>query len=277
MFDNVCKFLAETFPADLAQWLLGEAVPLSELSPSELSLEPIRADSLILLQSENLVLHVEFQTHPDASIPFRMLDYWVRAYRRFPERTIHQVVIYLKENSSTLTRQSCFESSRTRHAFEVIRLWEQPVQLFLGVSGLLPFAVLGKTDDRAALLQNVADQLEKIVDCRTQNNLAASTAILAGLVLEKALIQRVLRKEIMRESVIYQEITAEARAEGKAEGKAEGERSLILKLLARRVGSVPQPLQTQINQLPLETLEALGEALLDFSSLDDLVAWLSNS
>nr|WP_265579868.1 hypothetical protein [Romeria gracilis] len=41
MFDTVCKFLAETFSADFASWLLGESVTLSKLSPSELSLEPI--------------------------------------------------------------------------------------------------------------------------------------------------------------------------------------------------------------------------------------------
>ena len=74
MFDNVRKFLAETFSADLAQWLLGKLIHLTEMSPSELSLEPIRADSLILLQSEGIVLHIEFQTQPDPSIPFRMLD-----------------------------------------------------------------------------------------------------------------------------------------------------------------------------------------------------------
>ena len=39
IFDAVCKFLVETFSTDLANWLLGEPVALSELSPSELSLE----------------------------------------------------------------------------------------------------------------------------------------------------------------------------------------------------------------------------------------------
>lgn len=65
MYDNVCKFLAETFATDLATWLLGEPILLTQLSPSELSLEPIRADTLILLESEQMVLHVEFQTEPD--------------------------------------------------------------------------------------------------------------------------------------------------------------------------------------------------------------------
>lgn len=53
MFDNVCKFLAETFSTDFASWLLGESITLTELSPSELSLEPIRADALILLKIDS--------------------------------------------------------------------------------------------------------------------------------------------------------------------------------------------------------------------------------
>jgi predicted transposase/invertase (TIGR01784 family) len=96
MFDNICKFLAETFSTDFAVWLLGEAIPLTELSPSELSLEPIRADALILLQSDQVVLHIEFQTEPKSDIPFRIADYRLRTYRRFPQKRMQQVVIYLQ-------------------------------------------------------------------------------------------------------------------------------------------------------------------------------------
>lgn len=63
-YDNTCKFLAETFPSDIATWLLGAPVPLTTLDPQELSAEPIRADSLIVLQSAERVLHIEFQTEP---------------------------------------------------------------------------------------------------------------------------------------------------------------------------------------------------------------------
>ena len=52
MFDNVCKFLAENYSRDLAGWLLGEPMGLTKLSPSEFSGEPIRADALILMESE---------------------------------------------------------------------------------------------------------------------------------------------------------------------------------------------------------------------------------
>ena len=66
MFDNTCKFPAESFSEDFASWLLGEPITMTRLSPSIraalplaiLSLEPIRADTLILL---NAVPIYEFQ------------------------------------------------------------------------------------------------------------------------------------------------------------------------------------------------------------------------
>jgi hypothetical protein len=53
-----------------------------------------------------------------------------------------------------------------------------------------------------------------------------------------------------------------------------GERALILRQLTRRVGSVPESLQTQIEALSLAQLEDLGEALLEFSRPEDLESWL---
>ncbi|OUL27617.1 hypothetical protein BV375_19655 [Nostoc sp. 106C] len=53
-------------------------------------------------------------------------------------------------------------------------------------------------------------------------------------------------------------------------------RSLILRLLKRRFGELPDELQTQIQALSLEKLEALTDALLDFSTLADLEGWLQD-
>jgi hypothetical protein len=62
---------------------------------------------------------------------------------------------------------------------------------------------------------------------------------------------------------------------GKAEGKAEGETGLILRQLNRRLGSVPDGVLAQIQQLTISQLDELGEALLDFTTLTDLESWLS--
>ncbi|MBE9083586.1 MULTISPECIES: DUF2887 domain-containing protein [unclassified Tolypothrix] len=67
----------------------------------------------------------------------------------------------------------------------------------------------------------------------------------------------------LRETRVYREI------------KEEGEKSLVLRQLAKRVGELPQEVSQQVESLSLEQLENLGEALLDFTSMADLQAWLA--
>lgn len=57
-------------------------------------------------------------------------------------------------------------------------------------------------------------------------------------------------------------------------GIERGERSLILRLLTRKVGELPDSIRSQIEALSTTQLELLGESLLDFSNLSDLEAWL---
>lgn len=276
MFDNVCKFLAENFSSDFAGWLLGEPIGLTKLSPTELFVQPIRADALILLESEQAILHIEFQTQPDAEIPFRMADYRLRVYRRYPQKQMHQVVIYLKPTASPLVEENVFVIPGTRHEFEVIRLWEQPMEPLLEFPGLLPFVVLSRTSDKSQALRQVAQRIDNLASQPEQSNVAAATSILAGLVLEKEVIQQVLREEIMLESVIYQDIVAQATAKGRVQGIQEGETSLVLRLLKRRIGEFDSQLEVTIRNLSVAQLEELGEALLDFSSQDDLLTWLAS-
>jgi len=222
MFDTLCKFLAENFTEDYATWLLGRPVTLTKLSPTELSLEPIRADSLILEQSEDLVLHLEFQTEPDEKMGFRMLDYRVRVYRRFPTKTMHQVVIYLKPTKSNLVYQDSFQLGETIHRYRVIRLWEESSDLFLKSPGLLSLAVLTKSQDTTIRLREIAQVLDKIEDKRLKSNLMAATAVFAGLVMEPEMIKTILRSDIMKESAFYQDILQEGRQKGRQEGRQEG-------------------------------------------------------
>lgn len=150
---------------------------------------------------------------------------------------------------------------------------------------MLPLAVLSQTDNPASILEQVARKIETIEDKTQQSNLAATSAILAGLILDKMLIKKLLREEIMKESVMYQQIKSEGKAEGIAEGKAEGkaegieqgrqqEANLILKQLNKRLGEIPEELSQPIRNLSVEQLENLGEALLDFQTLSDLSNWL---
>jgi predicted transposase/invertase (TIGR01784 family) len=73
----------------------------------------------------------------------------------------------------------------------------------------------------------------------------------------------------LQETRVYQE----AKAEGEQIGE-QREKSLVLRQLTRRFGDLPREMQSQVTALPLEQVEALGEALLDFSAIADLTSWL---
>ena len=86
---------------------------------------------------------------------------------------------------------------------------------------------------------------------------------------------------VLRESPWYQQILQEGERQGEQKGRQEGRqeerRSLILKLLTRRVGALSPELTTQVQELSLNQLEALGEALLDFTQLENLLNWLDKA
>ncbi len=81
--------------------------------------------------------------------------------------------------------------------------------------------------------------------------------------------------EDFTQSPIYKEIVGIGRNEGRAEGRAEGEATVTLRLLNRRCGPLSEATTARIRALPLEQLEALAEALLDFSGPADLTTWLA--
>lgn len=66
----------------------------------------------------------------------------------------------------------------------------------------------------------------------------------------------------MKESVIYQDIVQKEAFK------------LISRLLKRRFGDLDGSLVEQVRNLSAEQLENLGEELLDFSEIADLIAWL---
>jgi Domain of unknown function (DUF4351) len=62
--------------------------------------------------------------------------------------------------------------------------------------------------------------------------------------------------------------------QGIEQGMTQEARSLILRQLTRRIGTIAPNIESQISTLSVSQLESLGEALLDFSSAADLDEWL---
>jgi predicted transposase YdaD len=68
------------------------------------------------------------------------------------------------------------------------------------------------------------------------------------------------------------------RREGRREGQQEGlrrERQLVLRLLRRRFGRLTPEIESAVEALPVDRIEDLGEASVDFTSVADLENWFS--
>ncbi|WP_051358116.1 DUF4351 domain-containing protein [Rubidibacter lacunae] len=97
-----------------------------------------------------------------------------------------------------------------------------------------------------------------------------ASAELAGLLLETAIVKQMLGKDVMQESVIYQEILAE----GEERGVKRGEQAVVLRQLACKLGPLSPDLRSRVEALSVMQFEVLGEMLLEFSDLAELQSWL---
>ena len=167
--------------------------------------------------------------------------------------------------------ESDFLGLQARQDYCVINLWEVDAEIVFerSLDTLLPFVPILKEGGNQQTVRRALVQLqqnEELVE------LESLLGFFASFVLDTELVRQIMRWDmtVLRESPWYQEI----QQEGWQGGKLEEAQSLILRQLIRRIGDVSSESRSQIQSLSLEQIEALGEALLDFTESADLVTWL---
>jgi hypothetical protein len=80
---------------------------------------------------------------------------------------------------------------------------------------------------------------------------------------------------MMQLSPLFLEKLQAAEERGEVKGRQDEGQALILRQLNRRVGNnVSLEVEAKVKSLSLSQLEELGEALLDFAQMEDLIGWL---
>lgn len=124
----------------------------------------------------------------------------------------------------------------------------------------------------APLFDEIPEKFASIPEIQTAFSIASRTNLTLKELEE--LEKREMFFEDQRGAVIKG--MQEGRQEGRQEGIIEGQTALILRQVARRTGEISPEIKTRIQQLSLEQLDDLGEILLDFTSQQDLIAWLES-
>jgi predicted transposase YdaD len=276
------KRLLGLAPDAWARWVTQQADVIAlEILGSEFQWVSRENDVLMKVRSpihgEFLILN-ELQLRYTDKMPLRMRAYAALAQERYG-LPVYPVLVNILPPPSTVVVSNRFESNflglQARQDYCVINLWEVEAETVFeqSLDTLLPFVPILKNGGNQQTVRRALVQLqqnEELVE------LESLLGFFASFVLDTELVGQIMRWDmtVLRESPWYQEIRQEGRQEGEQTGVFKGEQSLILRQLTRRIGEVVPERRSQVQALSLTQLEALGEALLDFSEPADLDEWL---
>ena len=167
-YDTVSKDLIQTYPKDFIRLTLeqDDVEVLDILNTEQSTVDTRYADSLIRVQiaGQEALVHHEFQTTDDASMPLRMAGYMIRAMEQHG-LPVSSSVIYLRRSAGRRDPGyyvQDFLGRRVLIEYTVIRLSEIEGQEIIdgGPSGLFPFVPLMKRPsgiDSEAWLRHCVD------------------------------------------------------------------------------------------------------------------------
>ena len=281
-FDVTTKQLVDLNPRDWLQFagLPGETV---ETIDADLSTVTTEADRVLRITSpEQYLAHFEFQSSRDPSLLSRTLRYNVLLDVEYG-LPVHSVLILLRpeaetsDMTGTLLRHNLAGRAYLAFAYQIVRLWEMPVETALsGGLATLPLAPLGQVEkeDLPRVIAQMQARIEREAAPNEAKNLWMSTYLLLGLKYPDRFINELLKGvQQMTESSTYQYVLAQGRAAGLEQGLEQGVRATILRQGAKRFGPLPPAAETALDNIhSVETLETLAERLLEVESWDELVA-----
>jgi predicted transposase YdaD len=267
------KRLVSLAPENWAQWV----TQLSQLQVQQMldsDLQWVSRENDILLKvtspetGEFLLLN-ELQLRYNSQIPRRMRAYTALAEEKY-QVPVYPVLINILPHLRNPQIPSCYESSfqdiRAYQDYRVINLWEVEVEMVFqqNLRSLLPFVPILKGGGEQQVVQQALQELRADQEL---SELEPLLSFFASFVLELPVVQEIMRWDmaVLRESPWYQQILQ------------EGEVKLVLRQLNRRLGTLDEALEQQIRGLSLEQLERLAEELLEFSTVQELENWLSQS
>ena len=249
-----------------------------------------RTDGVLMPQREEEGIWViEFQAQADPLIYHRLVQEIGLVGERHPTRTVRGFILFAKaafdpgtEPWHSLMARDADAPLRRAYLPDVLRRLAQevPDHPLLGV--FLPYLEddLERLRCRAPAVYSQLQRAPVPPQARQYCLDVFQSWLMArfkGLTLEE-ILKMLGELTPLEETRAYKELVAKGEAIGRREERQEGrqrEERLILRLLQRRIGPVPDAQQARIAALPIEQLEALGEALLDFTELADLNAWLA--
>jgi predicted transposase YdaD len=260
-FDATLKRLLEESPSD---WPVLAGLPRvpAEVIDADISTVTGAADKVLRVRgAPDWIMHIEFQSGPDQSLTRRTRVYNALLEDRH-ELLVRSVIVLLSPsaNLSNLTgtyeRRFAGERPYLRFTYQVIRVWQLPVETILsGSLGTLPLAPISAVTrpEVPAVIERMKDRFRQSGRPSQVKDLWTATYILLGMRYDRAFAKQILRGVLaMEESTTYQAILEEG-------ALREARKNLLLVGNIRFRGTPP-------------TAKKAIEEMTDLTRLEDLLA-----
>jgi len=274
-FDAALKDLIERHPAD---WLrfFGATGSLRVLD-ADVSTVSAAADKVYRVEGQvPWLLHVEFNSSPRTD-PDRHAQWYNSLLRHRHKLPVRTVIVLLRKSANSSRLTGVHEDALPGAApyltfrYEVVRLWEQPVERFLtSGAGLVPLAPLARSTDGELpdIVRQVADCIKREAPADQANQLWTTAYVLTGLRMPEAdlnsLFQGVTFMSILHDSSAYGAFVSWA--------KTSTARKFLIRLGEKRFGPPPEQVTAAVEKIEdMDRLERLCDRLLNATGWDDLL------
>jgi len=238
-----------------------------------------------------LLLHVEVQAKPEANFAERMFVYALRIFDRFRQPAVSLAVL-CDGNATWRPHRYEFSCPGTHLSFQfdTVKLLDYQAQWQGLEANRNPFATVVMAHLKAQETKRNANQRKEwklsLIRRLYESGYSRRDVLHLFKFIDWVMIlPEGLKQAFWLELKAYEEerkvpyITSVEEIgfeRGVQQGRQEERRSLVLLLLEQRVGQLPDDWRDRLSQLSLTQLEALAIALLHFSTLADLEAWLAS-
>ena len=241
-----------------------------------------------------LLVHIEVQAARETKFAERMLLYNLRIFDIF-HRPATSLAILCDANASWRPNQYGFEYPNTSLSFQfgMVKLLDYRDQWAALEESTNPFAVVVMThlkmqETKKDKQSRKEWKLRLIRRLYEQGYNREDIVNLFRFIDWVMVLPKGLERSFWTELKTYEEtrkvpyITSVERIgfergmkEGKEEGRKEAGKSIVQRLLVEKFGTLPAHLSTAVDELGPKKVESLAIALLNFSSIEELSAWLA--
>ena len=228
-----------------------------------------------------MLIHVEIQANPEETFAQRMFSYNLRIFDRFAKPAI-SLAILCDSDSTWRPNQYSYNYPDTKHHFEfgTVKLLDYRNRWSELENSDNPFStvIMAHLKMQETSKQPGERKTWKFSLIRRLYELGLEEKDIRNLykfIDWVMILPKALEAQFWQEFKEFEEErTMSYITTGERIGYERGQQELVLRQLQKQVGELPALVIDEIKTLSLNDLEALAEALLDFTVVDDLLNWL---